>query len=183
MAGIPEYISTAFDLFASKPRQDGCVDTTETIYKPIASADQTDIEFLVPADSDTYIDPNIKLFIRGKLVKTDGTDLAETDYVAGVNNLLHSQFSQCTVSLNGTQISQSSENYHYRAYVETLMTYTTDASDTHLKMANWELDEGDLLAGDYSKSDELSNTGFLERWNHVKESGGTHVRSPSCRHL
>jgi len=32
---------------------------TETIYKAIASLDQTDIEFLIPADSDTYIDPNL----------------------------------------------------------------------------------------------------------------------------
>ena len=58
------------------------METIETIYKPIASVDQTDIEFLITADSDTYIDPNIHLFIRGNLVKTDGTDLAETDYVS-----------------------------------------------------------------------------------------------------
>ena len=108
MAEIASYISTDFDLFARKARQDGCVETIETIYKPIASVDQTDIELLIPADSDTYIDPNIHLFIRRKLVKTDGTDLAETDYVAGVNNLLHSLFSQCSISLNGIQISQSS---------------------------------------------------------------------------
>ena len=100
MAEIPSYISTEFDLFGRKARQDGCLKTTETIYKPIASVHQTDIEFLIPDDSDTYIDPNIHLFIREKLVKTDGTDLAETDYVAGVNNLLHSLFSQCTISLN-----------------------------------------------------------------------------------
>ena len=92
MAEIPFYISTEFDLFERKARQDGSLETTETIYKPIASVDQTDIEFLIPADSDTYIDPNIKLFIRGKLIKTDGTDLAETDYVALCKNLLHSLF-------------------------------------------------------------------------------------------
>ena len=125
------------------------METTETIYKPFASVEQTDIEFLIPSDSDTYIDPNIKLFNRGKLFKTDGTDLAETDYVAGVNNLLHSLFSQCTISLNGTQISQASENYNYRAYLESLLSYATDAADSHLRMAYWELDEGDLLEGDF----------------------------------
>jgi len=83
MAEIPSYISTEFDLFAPKARQNGCAETIETIHKPIASVDQTDIEFLILAHSDTYIDPNKHLFIRGKLVKTDGTDLAETDYVAG----------------------------------------------------------------------------------------------------
>ena len=53
MAEIPSYISTEFDLFERKARQDGCLETTETIYKPIASVDQKDIEFLIPADSDT----------------------------------------------------------------------------------------------------------------------------------
>ena len=175
MAELPSYISTEFDHFERNARQDGCLETTENIYKPIASVDQTDIEFLIPADSDTYIDPNIKLFIRGKLFKTDGTVLAETDYIAGVNNLLHSLFTQCTISLNGTQISQASENYNYRAYLETLMTYATDAADSHLKMANWELDEGNLLAGDCSKPNEVSNTGFLARWNNVKKSQEVHM--------
>jgi len=76
MAKIPSYICTEFELFARRAREDGCVETIETIYKPIASVDQTDVEFLIPADSNTYIDPNIHLFISGKLVKTDGTDVA-----------------------------------------------------------------------------------------------------------
>ena len=77
--------------------------------------------------------------------------------------------------LNGIRISQSSENYHYRAYFETLLTYATDARDSHLKMANCELDEGKLLAGDCSKPDEVSNTGFLARWNHVNKSQEVHM--------
>jgi len=42
-------------------------------------------------------------------------------------------------------------------------------------MANWELDEGNLLAGDCSKPNELSNTRFLARWNHVKKSQEVHM--------
>ena len=87
MAEVQSFLSTEFDLFERKAKQDGCLETTETIYKPIASVDQTDREFLIPTDSDTYIDHNLKLFIRGKLVKNDGKDLAESDYVAGINNL------------------------------------------------------------------------------------------------
>ena len=117
MADEPSFVGTEFDLFDRKPKQDSCIETTETIYKPIASVDQTDIEFLIPGDSDTFIDLNLKLFIRGKLIKTDGTDLAETEYTAGINNLLHSQFIQCMISLNGTQITQATELYNYRAYI------------------------------------------------------------------
>ena len=91
----PSYLGTEFDHFARKAKQDSCLETTEMIYKPIASVDQTDIQFLVPGDSDTYIDLYLKLFIIGKIIERDGTELAETDYTAGVNNLLLSLFSQC----------------------------------------------------------------------------------------
>ena len=88
MAEEPSFPGTEFDLFSRTPKQDGCVETTETKHKPIASVDQTDIEILIPGDSDTYIDPNLILFIRGKLVNNDGSDLAETDNVAGIKNRL-----------------------------------------------------------------------------------------------
>jgi len=82
-------------------------------YKQFASVDQTDIEFLIPGDSDRYIDLVIKLFIKGTLMKEDGTNLTATGYTAGTNNFLHLLFSQCTVSLNGTQITEATELYNY----------------------------------------------------------------------
>jgi len=105
----------------------------------------------------------LKLFITGKLIKKDGTDLPENDYTAGINNRLYSLSSQCTISLIGTQITQASEHYSYRAYLESLMTYGPDAAESHLRIANWELDERDFKARDCSKPTELSNTGFLVR--------------------
>jgi len=51
-------------------------------YKPIASAEQSDLEFLIPADNDTYVDLNIKLYIRGKLINADGTNLDNTAFTA-----------------------------------------------------------------------------------------------------
>jgi len=41
-------------------------------------------------------------------------------------------FSQCNVSLNGVTITQASEHYHYRSYLDTLMTYEADAAAMHL---------------------------------------------------
>ena len=179
----PSYLVTVFDIFARKAKQDSCLEITEVICKPIASVDQTDIEFLVPGNSETYIDLNLKLFIRGKIFKRDGTELAETHYTVGVNNLLHSLFSQCSISLNDTQIAKASELYCYRAYLETLPTYGTDPTESHLRMAFWELDGENFKAGDCSKPSELSNTGFCARWNHTKESGGENVPSYSRRYL
>ena len=67
MAEVASYMGTEFDIFAPKPRQVAVEGTTETIYKPIGSIDQTDIEFLIPGDSETYIDLDLKLYIKGKI--------------------------------------------------------------------------------------------------------------------
>ena len=134
MAEVPSFVGTDFDIFARKPRQLAVEKTPETIYKPIASIDQADIEFLITGDSETYIDLDLKLFIKGKLMKGNGTNLTDTDYTARITNLLNSLFSQCSISLNGTKITQATELYNYRAYLETLLTYGTDAADSHLKI-------------------------------------------------
>ena len=89
--------STEFDVFATRPVQTSTIETIETAYKPIASLDQRDLEFLIPADHDTYIDLNIQLYVRGKLTQADGTDLELTDTTYVANNLLHSLFEQCNI--------------------------------------------------------------------------------------
>jgi len=163
MAEVLSYMGTEFDIFAPKPRQVAVEGTTETIYKPIASIDQTDIEFLIPGDGETYIDLDLKLYIKGKLMKEDGTALGDTDYKAGINNLLYALFSQCSISLNGTQITQATELYNYRAYLETLLTYGRDAAESHLKNALWHLDTGNMKGCDCTKPNETNNDGFIHR--------------------
>jgi hypothetical protein len=74
-------LSSEFDLFASRPVQTSVAQTTEIIYKPIASVEQNVLKFLVPADNETYTDLNIKLFITGQLAKEDGSSFAATDHV------------------------------------------------------------------------------------------------------
>jgi len=123
-----------FNIFSRKPRQSATYEITETIYEPIASIDQTDFEFLTPGGSDMYIDLDLKIYIKGKLVKKDNTQVTDTDYTAGINNLLHFLFSQCSISFNGTKMTQATEVYNYRAYLETLLTYGNDAADSYLKM-------------------------------------------------
>ena len=67
--------SSEFDIFATRLVQTSTLQTLETSYKPIAAHVQSDLEFIVPADQDTYIDLNIQLYIRCKLTKADGTAL------------------------------------------------------------------------------------------------------------
>ena len=105
------FVSCEFDIFASKPVQESVHETVDVVYKTIASVDQSDLEFLIPAYNETYIDPDIKVYIRRKLTKIYGTALDDKHFTSVKNNLLHSLFSQFTVSLNGTTITQATGIY------------------------------------------------------------------------
>jgi hypothetical protein len=68
-------VNIDFDTFAPRPVQSSIVETTGSIYKPIASVDESDWDVLIPAEHDTYIDPNLHLYIRGKLTKADRSNM------------------------------------------------------------------------------------------------------------
>jgi len=107
-------LSSKFAIFAPRSIQTSVAETTEVTYKPIASAEQSDLEFPIPADNDTYVELNIKLYIQGKLFKADGTNLDNTDFTAVTNNFMPSLFSQCRIVLNGVTITQATEIYNFR---------------------------------------------------------------------
>jgi hypothetical protein len=113
-----------------RPIQTAVQFTGDTVYKTLDPVEQNDLEFLIPGDSDTYIDLHIKLNVRGKMFSSSGKDVDLTDTTAVANNLLHFLFIQCIVILNVVPVTQSPEHYNYRAYLETLLTYGTDAASS-----------------------------------------------------
>jgi hypothetical protein len=143
--------------------------TTQFTYKLIASVDQRDLDFLIPSDRDTYIDINIKLYVRGKLVAGDGKDLKATDHTAIINNMLHSLFSQCFISLKGVAITQARELYHYRSYLETILTYGSGAASAHLTNLFRYLDDGNMLPCDPTKTEATNSKGFIARGERMKQ--------------
>jgi hypothetical protein len=49
-------------------------------------------------------------------------------------------FSSLGVSLNGKHVTLHETNYHYKAYLEKLLNYGSDAYGTHLVSCFWFLD-------------------------------------------
>ena len=84
----------------------------------------------------------MRLLLCFKFVKTDGSDMPsdETNTVGCVNNLLHSMFSSPSFSLNGKPVTLHETKYHYKAYLEKILNYGSDASGTHLLSSFWFLD-------------------------------------------
>jgi len=160
-------VSCEFDIFADKPFPTSVLGTIETAYKPIALVDQNDLEFLIPADKNIYIHLDIKLYVRGKLVSGSGKDVDASDYTADTNNFHQSLFSHCNFVLNGVTITQESEHYNYHSYLETVLTYGTDAAATHFTNAYWYRETGDMLLCDPSAVTltATTNRGFITGWD------------------
>ena len=137
-------ISSEFYIFIHRPILTAVLGTVETAYKTLALVKQKDLEFLIPGDSDIYIDLDIKHYVRGKMISSSGKDVDLTDTTAVANNLLQSLLSQCTVMLNGVPLTQSHEHYNYLAYLQSILTYGTDVASPHLSNSYWYLYSGDM---------------------------------------
>ncbi len=126
-------VTSDLDLWHKPPRQNGILYSYELTLNPQTSIDQETIDFFIPGAGEEYTDPaNSYLILEGKLVKADGTNLAENANVAPVNNLLHSLISQVDITLNDVLITPSNNLYAYKAYIENLLSYGVEAQNSHL---------------------------------------------------
>lgn len=134
-----ECTKSELDLFQLPVTQLSVEDGASIRVKPIAAISQdAPIEFHVPAQSEEYIDPSqTMILIKCKIVKADGSALADTDKVAPCHNFLHSLISDCSVQLSQKLITSSSQLYPYRSYIESLYGFNSEAKNTRMQMQLW----------------------------------------------
>jgi len=165
--GSCECSKSELDLFSVPPTQTSIESGTFVEYRPISSlTDGAPIEFDVTSSGDDYMDlANSFLHVKVKIVRANGNELDAADTVGPVNNLLHSLFSQVDVSLNGTLITNSTNTYPYRAYLENLLSYGPAAKSSQLtaelfyKDESGKMDKPTPLAADAADR----NSGLVKR--------------------
>ena len=130
------------------------------------------LEFEVSGDRNNFIDLQ-KIFpeIKCKIVQSSGADLkhdagaptdkAKTDAPYFRNNVLHSLFSDCTVSANGLKISNANGNYAHKSFIKTGFSHNKDAKNTWLACQGYSLEENPA---------KLSTTEIDRRKELVKKS-------------
>ena len=92
------------------------------------------VEFLIPGSEDMYIDLNssyMRMYFQ--ITKKDGTAVGTDDKVGPINHTMHSVFQQIDVFLNDKMITDGSPTYAYRAYLESLLSYGSEAKNTQLQ--------------------------------------------------
>ena len=106
--------------------------------------------------------------VKFRILKSDGTLPAEDAKVAPINLTLQSLFKQVDVYLDGKLISSSDNNYHYGAYIETVLKYGSEAKASQLQSQLYYKDKGQMSSSDPSTGD---NSGLYNRSKYTK--GGT----------
>ena len=102
---------------------------------PIYSANGPMLEFEVAGDRSNFIDlQKFFLEVKCKIVQsseadlkydaTAAADITKTDSPYFCNNVLHSLFSDCTVSANGLKIPNANGNYAHKSFIETSFILT-----------------------------------------------------------
>ena len=95
------------------------------------------VEFQVDPQED-YVDLSRSFFENELALKlANGDNVVEATRLWPTNNLAHTLFKQISVRLNGTLISPQTDNYHYKAYLETSLNYNRDDGETVLKPQGW----------------------------------------------
>jgi len=103
-------------------------------YHPLTNVgDDSLIEFDINGTGEDYIDlANTMLLVRAKIEQPDGTNIDDAMPVCPTNLWLHSLFSQVDISLNGIQVTTSTNTYPYRAMIEMLLSYSDDTKKSQL---------------------------------------------------
>ena len=141
-------------------------------YHPITTVtDGSPVEFDVSGTGDDYIDfANTMLFVKVKVVRLNGNNIAADAVVGPVNLFLHSLFSQVDISLNGSLITSSTNTYPYRAMLETLLSYGRDAKTSQLTSAMYYKDTaGNMDSLDFEHADAV-NQGLSVRRHMTRQS-------------
>jgi hypothetical protein len=158
-----ECTKSELDLFSVPPTQTSVEAASYCDYHPMTSMnDDAPIEFEIGGTGDDYIDlGNTYLFVRVKITKANGDDLEANDAVAPTNYFLHSLFSQVDISLNGTQVTTSTNTYAYRSMIEAMLSYGGDAKQSQLTSGLFYKDDAGRM--DAVLLEGAINEGFMRR--------------------
>jgi hypothetical protein len=169
-----EIPKSELDIFSVPPTQTSIEHGTFVEYHPISSISQgAPIEFEVSSSGEDYLDlADSYLYVKAKIQRANGADMEDDDQVGPVNNFIHSLFSEVEVSLNGTMISASTATYPYRAYIENLLNYGSEAKQSQLTSELFYKDTaGKMDTANPAANAADSNSGLKDRAQFTNRNG------------
>jgi len=141
-------------------------------FAPIASIQKgAPIEFFVSRSGQLYIDPEqIYLHLTTKLTKADGAVIVGAangrSLVGPCNNFMHTCWKEVTLMLNNKMITDPSNMYPYRAYLETILNNPKDVQETRLITEGFVKDKHTTIA---TNTPATADSGLAARSDLMKD--------------
>lgn len=147
--------------------------------RPLSSVSgDAPFEFRITGGNSTdYLDlKNSQLYVKLKVQKADGTDLADVkvDKVGPSNLFLQSLFSATEVSLQ-SKASVACNLNPYRAYMNTLLKHGQDALTSQVTTQGWVMDDSDSPG---SSDPNGTNNGLFVRSSWIASSKTLDLQGP-----
>lgn len=161
------YVRSETNLFEDPGYEVSRMGSQVVIHHPITAISdrRSPLQFLIKSNDQHYIDlRSIKLKIRAKVLRSDGSALKKDDVVSPCQNWLHSMFRSVQCYFNDVLITSTSENYGYKAYIETLLGFGKESKKSQGSCALFERED------DMTCMDEKVDDGFKRRFEKIKES-------------
>ena len=159
-------LNSALDLFTIPPTDTSILKGHWQDHEP-EQKDSEPIEFTIPK-SVNYIDlSKTQLYFKIQVLKKDGTLLlsskADDKLVGPINNILHSLIQQFSIKLNEIDVTEKTDSYAYKAYLESLLNYNKEAKSSFLTSSLFYKD----TAGQMDETDPVSgkNLGLKARYS------------------
>lgn len=152
-------------------------------YQEVRSTSQVNgsspIEFIITGQNGMeFLDlKRSKLYVKVKIMHPDGKTLDRTTMtVSPVNLLFYSMFSQVDVTMQGKLITSATNHYPYKAMMQTLLSYGTDAKTSQLTSLMWEKDTPGHM--DDCDVENTSNAGLSRRAMYFSGSRSVDLEGP-----
>ena len=151
-----------FNLWTVSPTQVVVDHDFYTDHRPLAVVQKDGpIDFALTTAEDEFICfSETKLFVKLKLTlaKNDATAITENDWskIVPANNLLHSLFKRIELKINDVEVTRAPSVYAYRAYFDTLLSFTKQAKKGYLQCVGW-ADDRDVRTGFLKKAGDKAS--------------------------
>lgn len=101
---------------------------------PSASLDSNTLTFVLEKleAANVYMIQDACLEVRFKITTAAGALPATAVNVAPRNNVLHTLWETCRISINDVLLTTNARDYHYKSYITTAISYSLGAKSSHL---------------------------------------------------
>jgi hypothetical protein len=166
------------DLFSPPLLEGSLLDGSETMYRPLNKSSEGPIEFNIKSMGMKYIHlSRTVLCARLKITAANGNNIPDAATAAMVNLPLSSIFKTIDIDIAGVACPDLGNTFsNYKAYFETVLTYSQSARDSHLRTSLLHMDTAGHFE-DYAAGDN-HNQGYQRRLLMCRQSATIEVCSP-----